>query len=286
VAADPAAPFARATVIKGRIEPHVLDELLGVGKTPDVPDEGPQGKRHHLAHPAQPHDRQELRVGEYFLGDQTAPMLALFLGVAQLQEQAFDDLPLAGRPVAALADLRRHRDVLSQARAFREAHPVVAQIGLQAVTHLGGALDRLAVRVKPVPPFLGLGIRHPHRLGRARQVGLADAHRADLVVVGMRLLELAQLATLQDQRATSDRRQAAHDLEAVAAGLQQHQISVGGVLLGPTGQPGHRHFVEQFLHDGRRRGGTPNQRGRETVRVSVEANHPLDRVFVFLHVIA
>src|SRR5208282_6138846 len=53
VAADTAAPLRLSTIVEGRIESDVLDELLGRGKAPDVTHEGPQGKGDHFANPAQ-----------------------------------------------------------------------------------------------------------------------------------------------------------------------------------------------------------------------------------------
>jgi hypothetical protein len=49
-----------------------------------------------------------------------------------------------------------------------------------------GAFDGLAVGMEPVAPFLGLGIRHPNGLGGPSQASLADAHRTDFVIVGVR----------------------------------------------------------------------------------------------------
>ena len=132
--------------------------------------------------------------------------------------------------------------------------------------------------MEPVAPLLGFGIGHPDLFGRAGQIGLGNAYGADLVVVGVGLLELAQLATLQNQGPTLDGRQAAHHLEAVARSLQHNQILGGGVLLGPALQLAHRHFVEGLLHDGRCRSRPPDGCRRESVRVRVQANHPLDNI--------
>ena len=87
--------------------------------------------------------------------------------------------------------------------------------------------------VKPVSPLLGSGIRHPNGFGRAGQVGFADAHGADFIIIGVGLLELAQVATLQDQGFALDGRQAAHHLKAVARSFQHKQIFGGGILFGP-----------------------------------------------------
>src|SRR5512140_3931874 len=111
-----------------------------------------------------------------------------------LHQQSFDDLPLARRPLPSLADLAFEVRALD----FRQADAIVAQVGLEPIAYLSGAFDRLAMGVKPVATFLGLGIGHPDLLGGPGQVGLANAHGADLVIVGVGLLELAQMATFQD----------------------------------------------------------------------------------------
>ena len=158
--------------------------------------------------------------------------------------------------------------------ALLEPHAVVAEIGEEAVAHLGGALDGLAVGMEPVAPFLGLGIGHPDDLGGAGQISLADAHGADLVVVGVGFLELAHLAAFQHQRLAPDGRQRAHDLEAVARGFQHEQVLGGGVLFGPAGELGHGHFVKYLFGQGLGRGLAPQQRGGEGVGVGVQADHP------------
>ena len=144
---------------------------------------------------------------------------------------------------------------LAQACALGQAHPVVAEVGEQARAQLRGALAGLAVGVEPVPPLLGFGIGHPDLLGGAGQISLADAHGADFVVIGVRLLELAQMAALQDLGLTRQRRQAAHHLKAVARGFQHEQVLGVAVLAGPTLQLAHRHFVKGLFHHGRRRRG-------------------------------
>ena len=85
----------------------------------------------------------------------------------------------------------RGRFGLGQTGAFAQTHSIIAEIRLQPITHLGGAFDRFAVDVQEVAPFLRFQVGHPDGPGRARQVGFADAHSADLVVVCMAFLELA-----------------------------------------------------------------------------------------------
>ena len=55
---------------------------------------------------------------------------------------------------------------LGQTRALFQTHAIITQEGLQPVTHLSGALDRLAVNVQEVAPLLRLEIRHPNSSGR------------------------------------------------------------------------------------------------------------------------
>src|SRR5262249_6306462 len=79
------------------------------------------------------------------------------------------------------------------------------------------ALDRLAMGVVPVAPFLRQLVRNPNGLGGAGQVRFTNAHGADPIIIGMGLLELAQVTTFQDQSAALDESQAADDLEASGA---------------------------------------------------------------------
>jgi hypothetical protein len=100
-----------------------------------------------------------------------------------------------------------------------------------------------------------------------------------------RLLELAHLATLQDLGLAPEGGQGAHHLEAVARSFQHDQILGDGMLLGPACKLRHRHFVEYFFHHGGRGRGATQGRGGETVRVSVQANHPLDNFCFFIHLV-
>ena len=183
-----------------------------------------------------------------------------------------------------MAELLLDATHFSQARVLFEPNAIVAEIRTHPRVHLGRALGRLAVGVKPVPPLLGLGIGHPDLFGRAGQIGFANPHGTDLVVVGVRLLELAQMATLQDQGAALDRGQGAHHLETVPGSFQHDQILGAGVLLGPALELAQRHFVKRFLHEGGGRSRSPDQGRREAVRVRVQANHALDKFGFFVHV--
>ena len=177
---------------------------------------------------------------------------------------------------------------LASRGAFGQPHALVAEIGKQAVTQLGGAFDCLAVSMKPVAPFLGFGIRHPDGFSGASQISLANAHGADLVVVGMSFLELAHLATLQHQGLALNGGQRAHDLEAVAGSFQHEQVLRGGMLFGPVGQLGQRHLVKRLFQHGGGRRGALQQRGSEGIGVGVKANHPSGEVCIciLVHAIA
>ena len=142
------------------------------------------------------------------------------------------------------------------------------------------------VGVEPVPPLLGFGVGHPDLFGRAGQVGLANAHGANLVIVGMRLLELAHLDALQDLGLTPSGGQRAHHLEAVARSLQHDQILGRGVLLGPTRELSQGHFVIDLFHHGGGGRRAAQHRRREAIRVSVKADHPLDRVCFIIHLMS
>jgi len=171
-------------------------------------------------------------------------MSSLFIGVTQFHQQTFDDLPLPDRPIPGLAQLRLGRLGLGQRRAFFQAHAIIAKVGQEPVANLGGAFDRLAMAVEPVAPLLVLG-SGTRRFGRAGQIGLADAHGADFVVVGVSFLELAHLATLQHECLPVHGGQGAHDLKAVAGGFQHKQIGGVRVLFGPLGQLRQRQMVEE-----------------------------------------
>ena len=111
---------------------------------------------------------------------------------------------------------------------------MIAQIREDAIAHLSGPFDTLAVGMEQIPPFLGFGVRNPNLFGGTSQVRFANAHRANLIIVGVSLLEFADVATLQDPRLALDGGQAAHHLETVTGGFQHEEVLGGGVLLGPT----------------------------------------------------
>ena len=248
-----------------------------MGKAFDIPDESAQGEGDDFPDAAQAHDGKQLRFGQHLLRDEAAPVLALLVGMAQFRQEDFDHLPLTRRPLPRFANQRLDLPGLGQASARFEPHAIVTEVRAQPRLHLRGAFGGLAVSVEPIPPFLGFGVGHPDLFGCAGQVGLADAHRADLVVVSVRLLKLTHLATLQDLGLAPGGGQRAHHLEAVARSLQHDQILGGGVLLGPTRELSHRHLVEGFLDlGGCGRGAVQDRRG-EAVRVSVKADHPLDK---------
>ena len=110
----------------------------------------------------------------------------------QLHQQTFDDLPLAHRPRLGLAqECFNNRIGLSQVRAFLQADPIIAEVRAKPILHLGRALDRLFMGMKPVASLLGFEIGNPNRLGRACQVSFGNTHRADPVVIGVGLFEFA-----------------------------------------------------------------------------------------------
>ena len=137
--------------------------------------------------------------------------------------------------------------------------------------------------MEPITPLLRFEVRNPNLFGGARQIGFANAHGADFIVIGVSFLEFAHLATLQDQRFAVDGGQGSDDLEAVAGGFEHEEVLGGGVLLGPTLELGHRHFVKHFFGDRCGRGWSPEQRGGETVRVRVKTDHPLDKRCIMIH---
>ena len=138
-----------------------LTSFLGSVKRLMSPMKAPRAKATISRTPHRRTMDSKLRIGQHFLGDQAAPVLALFFGMAQLHEQAFDDLPLARGPIACLADLLFGLAWLGSDACLFEPHAVVAQIGAQPGAHLGGALGRFAMGMEPVAPLLGLEIGHP-----------------------------------------------------------------------------------------------------------------------------
>ena len=155
---------------------------------------------------------------------------------------------------------------------------IVAQIGEEAVAHLSGAFDGLAMRMKPIASFLRGGIGHPNLLGGAGQVSLGDAHGADLVIVGVGLLELAHLAALQDLGFAPQALQSTHHFEAVTGGFQDKEVLIGGLPSGPALELAHRHFVEYLFGDRLRRSWASEHSGGEAVGVRIKADHTLDKV--------
>ena len=97
---------------------------------------------------------------------------------------------------------------------------MIAQIRQDAIAHLSGPFDTLAVGMEQIPPFLGFGVRNPNLFGGTSQVRFANAHRANLIIVGVSLLEFADVATLQDPRLAVNGGQAAHHEESCCGGGQ------------------------------------------------------------------
>jgi hypothetical protein len=283
VATDAAAPLALSAVIESGIQADVLDQLLGMSESLDVSNNGSQRKGDHLPDPAKPYDRQEQWIGQHLLSDQSAPVFALLLRMLQLHQESLDELPLAWQPVVNFADFLRYFR-LGQPRTFPEPHTVIAQIGLQPVAQLSGALNRLAMDVKKIAPLLGFEVRDPNDSCRPGQVGFGDSYGADLVVVGVSFLEFAQVAALHDHRLALNLRQNPNDVEAVTGSFQHQQVLRGGVLLRPSAQMVHGQFVEDLLHYGRRRRWPAHDRRGEGIWVRVKTNHPLDFIGFCVHI--
>ena len=119
--------------------------------------------------------------------------------MAQFQQEDFNHLPRLRRPVFFQAQQGLQSANFNPGHlGFFEAHPVVAQVRAQPVAHLGAPPDGLVMSQQPVPPLLSFEIRNPNLFGGAGQIGFANAHRADLVIIGMGLFEPAQMSTFQD----------------------------------------------------------------------------------------
>jgi hypothetical protein len=58
------------------------------------------------------------------------------------------------------------------------------------------------------------------------------------------------------------------------------------MLFGPALELGHRHFVEGFFYHRGSRGRPPEDRGGKAIRVTVKADHPLDRFYFFIYLIS
>src|ERR1039457_6945380 len=161
MSADAAVPLAFAAVIEGGIEAEVFDQFFGALKAMDVADDGAEGKGDFVPDAAKSHDGQQLGIGQHLLGDEAFPMLAPFLRMAYLHEQAFQYLLLAGRPFSGLQDLLQARRPILQWVVGAETNAVVAEIGEEPVADLGGAPDGFAIGMEPVAPLLGLEIGNP-----------------------------------------------------------------------------------------------------------------------------
>src|SRR6266436_9863604 len=170
MAPDPTAPFAFTAVIKSGIEPEIFNELPRLTKTFDVADDGPQRERHLVPDAAQSSDGQQQRVRQDFLGDEAAPVRSLFFGVTPFHEVTADHLLLADGPGAGLENACFV--LLAMAEPGCEAHAIIAQIREEAIAHLGGPFDTLAMRVEPITPLLRFEVWNPNLFGGARQIGL------------------------------------------------------------------------------------------------------------------
>ena len=93
----------------------------------------------------------------------------------------------------------------------------------------------------------------------------------------MSLLQLAQLATLQNKGFALDGCQAPDHLEAITGSFQHKEVLGRGVPSGPGLELSQWHSVEDFFAEGLRRSLTPEHRRSEAVGMSVKADHSLDR---------
>jgi hypothetical protein len=137
----------------------------------------------------------------------------------------------------------------------------------------------------PVPSLLGWFVGHPDFFGGASQPCFGDAHGADLVIVGMGFLELAQMAAFQHLGATTRFLEQAHYLKAVAGSFQDHEILGGDILVGPVLQPADGHLVEGFFDDRAGRRGAAQDGRRETVGMTIQADDPAFLFFFYDFVI-
>src|SRR6267142_7142873 len=74
-------------------------------------------------------------------------------------------------------------------------------------------------------------------------------------------------------------------MEAVARSFQHEQVVCSGVLAGPALKLAQRHFVEDFMGPGFGGSAAAQHRSGETVRVSVQPNHSLDRIVLIVHLL-
>jgi hypothetical protein len=91
------------------------------------------------------------------------------------------------------------------------------------------------------------------------------------------------MATLQDQGSASNGSQRAHHLETVAGSFQHNQVFFSGVFFGPGLELPKRYLVEHFFHYGACGRWTTQGRRRETVRVRIKTDHPLDNIRIRVH---
>ena len=93
-----------------------------MGEALDVADKSAQREGDDFADAAQAHAGKELRFGQHLLRDETVPVLALLVGVAQVRQEDFDHWLLPRGPLPRRAKLRFDLAGLGQARARCEPH--------------------------------------------------------------------------------------------------------------------------------------------------------------------
>ncbi|MEI8289051.1 MAG: hypothetical protein WCH99_06220 [Verrucomicrobiota bacterium] len=135
--------------------------------------------------------------------------------------------------------------------------------------------------MKPVPSFLGFGTGTQTVSGRAHEIRFADAHGTDLVVVRMRILEFAQLATLHHQDFPINPTSVRTTLKLLPE-VSKTNRSCGAVYffaqLGswPIGT-----WLNIFSITADAGVASLQQRGGESVQVGITADHPTGVVCVF-----
>lgn len=268
VAPDASAPSAFAAVVEGGVEADVLDQFLGFAEAVDVADAGAEGKGDDVADAAQA-DQGRRTGSEATSRAMTLDQLALLPGLATFEQVPVEHLAPQRRPGAQAAQVLGAGVGEVEVEVGGQAHALVAEATAEAIGGLGGALDDFAVVMEgcAVPWVLGSGIQDG--LGGAGEVGLARCDRADLVVVGVGLLELAQVAALQDQGAEAYGVEAASEMEVVARGLEDHEIVLAQVLVSPFLELADGDLVKDLLGDGGGGRGPPQHGGGEAVGASV-----------------
>lgn len=274
MALDAALPSALAAVVEGGIEASIFDEGLGRLEAIDVADEGSEGKGEDVTDAAQAGEFEELRILEDLLGDEAGQTALEFDVMIEFEQVDLQDLGLGRIPGLGREDGLAALVPGEVQEGFGQADAVVAEVGAEGITGGSDPLDRPAVGVEKIAPFLGEQVRDPDGLGVAAEVGASNAGGTDAIVVSVRLLELADKDALQDEDLAPAGQELAGDLEAVAGGLQDKRVGGERVLLRPVDNFGDGHLVEDEQLHSRQRGIPLEDGGGEGIRVNVETDDP------------